>query len=119
MAEAEVYKQIASLGIVGVLLVASLIALRSVYNSFIAEKTARIDDAQKFNTLALSMQKEMILATQSLVKIADAFEKREERLEREFAARAHTTPAAPFTPRRPFASKVDIPDDDEGGGHDG
>lgn len=111
MAEAELYKQIASTGILGILLVASILALVRIYRDLIAEKNSRIEDATKFNTLALAMQKEMILATQSLVKIARSFEVREERIERELMMRTRPTPARPF--------RVAVGDDDPEGEESG
>lgn len=113
MAETELYKQVATAGILGVLLLMAILAIIRLYRDLVVEKNNRIEDATKFNTLALQMQKEMILATQSLVKIADSFEKREDRLEREFAMRTRTTPVAPFTPRR--GSRPDIVTEDDDG----
>lgn len=91
----QLYQQLASTGVVGVLLVLALIAVRMMYKELkeareehakqlAAEKQNRIDDAKAFNGLAMALQKEVITAVTKLGEIVDAWEKREdERLRNE------------------------------------
>lgn len=60
MNASEPLAQIASTGIVGALLVLAIIAIVYLHRQLSAEKDARIEDSQKFTTLAMSMQKEVI-----------------------------------------------------------
>lgn len=81
--------QIASTGIVGVFCALALLMLWQKDKSLAKEMSARIEDARAFTNMALSVQKEVILAVAALTKIADTLEKREEereRLQRDFAS---------------------------------
>ncbi len=82
--------QLASSGVLGAFLVLVLFALRAKDNALRAADNARIEDAQKFNTLCLSLQKEVITAISTLAKLAELWEKKEEdreQLARELALR--------------------------------
>lgn len=65
------FGQLASTGTVGVLLVLALFALRAKDRELKAEMNARIEDAIKFNTLAMSLQREVIQAVNDLGKMLD------------------------------------------------
>lgn len=70
--------QIASTGIVGVFLAIALLALREKDKQLKAEMAARIDDAAKFNTLAMSLQREVIQAVHKLGEMLTIWERLEE-----------------------------------------
>lgn len=96
--------QLAGTGVVGAFLVLSLLALRAKDASLTAEKNSRIEDAQKFNALCLSLQKEVMTAIGTLGKIADTWEKKEadrQTLARELALRTTATPYRGPTPQGP------------------
>lgn len=87
--------QLASSGVLGIVLVLSLLALVRKDAALRETDNARIEDAQKFNTLCLSLQKEVITAISTLSKIAELWEKKEEdrqRLARELAMQTQNTP---------------------------
>jgi hypothetical protein len=95
------YASLASTGVVGVILVLTILALRVKDDALSTEKNARIEDAQKFLALALSLQKEVTLAVSALTEIVKKWEKREEeqeRLERE-VARARVDTPQEFVPQ--------------------
>jgi hypothetical protein len=73
----EMMRQLASTGVVGVLLVLALFALREKDRQLNAEKTARIEDAGKFNALAMSLQREVIAAVNKLSDMLEIWERRE------------------------------------------
>jgi hypothetical protein len=74
--ENQLLSQLASTGIVGVLLVIALYTLRTKDRELKAEMQLRIEDAQKFNTLAMSLQKEVIQSVSRLGEIVEWAEKR-------------------------------------------
>lgn len=90
----ELFGQLASTGVVGVLLVIALLALRDVYrqlnaakddcsSKIQAEMQARVDDAKRFNELSMSLQREIIEAVSKLGDMLDLLEKRDLERERE------------------------------------
>lgn len=92
---ADLFKTVASTGIVGVFLVIALLALKDKDKKLNDEKDARIKDSAQYLALAMSLQEKVISAVKSLAEIVEKWEKREEereRLEREIAARTKATP---------------------------
>lgn len=79
--ENQVLSQLASTGVVGVLLVLSLLALRHKDREMTMEKQARIDDAKAYLNLAMSLQQQVIVAVNKLSEIVDAWERRDEERE--------------------------------------
>lgn len=82
--------QVASTGIVGIFLALALLALREKDKALLIEKNARIEDSQKYMTLAMALQKDVITAVKTLGEIVEKWEKREEdreRLDRELELR--------------------------------
>lgn len=75
--------QVASTGIVGVLLVIALLTLRAKDRELSEEKDARIKDAKDWNTQALTIQKEVSDSLAKLSEIFKIWEKREQERERE------------------------------------
>ncbi len=76
--EMQALSQLASTGVVGVLLVLTLLALRSKDRELRAESQARIEDAKKYNDLAMNLQKQMIESVNKQGEIMDRFEAIEE-----------------------------------------
>lgn len=70
--------QIASTGVVGALLIVTMFALREKDKQLKAEMAARIEDAAKFNTLAMSLQREVIQAVHKLGEMLAIWERRDE-----------------------------------------
>lgn len=75
---AEALSQLAGTGVVGALLVVCMFALRQKDKELSDEKASRIKDAQDYTTLAMSLQKEVIIAVTKLSEIVDVWEKREQ-----------------------------------------
>lgn len=91
-------QQLASSGVLGVVLVLALLALRTKDRELRGESQARIDDAQRMLELSMRLQKDVTLAVAALTEIVDKWEKREEereRLSREVAMRALPTAPGP------------------------
>lgn len=87
-------QQLASTGVVG--LVAAIFLYLYLAERKVSQKEfhSRIEDAQKYSSLAMALQKEVITAVQALTKIAAHLEKQDEqkeRLERELALRGGDT----------------------------
>lgn len=61
--------QLAGFGVVGVMLMISLYALRALYTELGAERAARIQDAKDGMTLLLAVQKEVLAAVDKLTDI--------------------------------------------------
>lgn len=102
MAE-SVLAQLAGSGVLGIFLVLVLLALRQKDADFKAEAKARIDDAQRMLTLAMTLQKDVTLAVNALTEIVEKWERREEdreRMAQEIRLRAPSTPQE-FTPPGP------------------
>lgn len=70
--------QIASHGIVGTMLGLALLALRAKDKELKAEMAARIEDAQKLNTIAMALQREVIQAVHKLSEMLAIWERRDE-----------------------------------------
>ncbi len=85
-------QQLASTGIVGLLLALALFALRDMQRQLKEEMKARIEDAAKNTQTVLALQRELIEATQQIAAMLDLFRKVWERME---------TPPAPPAPERP------------------
>jgi CTP synthase (UTP-ammonia lyase) len=109
----QLYQQLASTGVVGVFLVLALLSLRSTYNALVAEKNARIEDVQKFNTLCLALQKEVITSISTLAKIAERTEKKEEERDRDARIAAIRTQQTPQHELRPMGGRVRVSHEDE------
>ena len=73
----EMFRQLASTGVVGALLVLTLLALREKDRQLKAEMLARIEDAAKFHTLSMSLQREVIAAVGKLGEMLDLWERRD------------------------------------------
>lgn len=73
----EMFRQLASTGVVGALLVLTLLALREKDKQLKAEMQARIEDASKFNTLSMALQREVIAAVGKLGEMLDLWERRD------------------------------------------
>jgi hypothetical protein len=80
--EVQVLSQLAGTGVVGVLLVLSLLALRHKDRELKLEQQARIEDAKAYLNLAMSLQSQVIVAVNKLSEIVDAWERRDEERER-------------------------------------
>jgi hypothetical protein len=80
--EVQVLSQLAGTGVVGVLLVLSLLALRHKDRELKNEQQARIEDAKAYLNLAMSLQSQVIVAVNKLSEIVDAWERRDEERER-------------------------------------
>ncbi len=101
--------QLAGTGITGIVAAIFLYLYIMERKTSRAEAHARIEDVQKFNTLAMTIQKEVITAVQALTKIANHLERQDEekdRLARELALRTgdtgqFKTVASPPRPPRP------------------
>lgn len=74
----QIFTQIASTGVVGALLVLALFALREKDKQLKDEMTARIEDAGRFNTLSMSLQREVIGAVEKLGEMLEIVERRED-----------------------------------------
>ena len=86
--ETQLWGQLASTGVVGVLLVLALLALRQKDKELKDEQQARIEDAKAYLKLAMSLQEQVLGAVNKLAEIVEAWERREEereKLEREAA----------------------------------
>lgn len=115
----NLWQQILSTGVVGAMLIISLLVIRFLYNELSAtkeklaaahiehgkelatEKDRRIDDTQKQNGVLLANAKEQTIAIQALTHVTERIEdtnKEKERLERELAMRAIPTPVQTFSP---------------------
>lgn len=77
-------EQLAGHGILGALLVVSLIALRALHQELAAERAARIQDAKDGMTLLLAVQKEVLVAIDKLTDLYSMVqdERREEKAAR-------------------------------------
>lgn len=87
--------QLASTGVVGALLVVALVALQRKDQEAREESRARVEDSQRFLTLAVDLQAKVTQAVHALTEIVDKWERREEereRLVRETALRVPTPP---------------------------
>lgn len=87
--------QLASTGVVGVLLGLAILALRDKDKQLRTEMEARIADAAKFNTLAMSLQREVIEAVNKLGDMLTIMERRDEA---KAEARAEAKVTGPFRP---------------------
>ncbi len=76
--EVQFLAQLASTGVVGVLLVITLLALRSKDKELQDEKAARIKDAQDMMNLIMKLQQEVIIAVGKLSDLVESWEKREQ-----------------------------------------
>ncbi len=84
--------QLAGSGVLGVFLVLVLLALRQKDGDYKSEAKARIDDAQRMLTLAMTLQKDVTIAVAALTEIVEKWEKREEERERLVALQRPQTP---------------------------
>lgn len=101
---APLLTQLASTGVVGIFLVIALFALRHKDKALEDEKNARIKDAHDYTSLAMTLQKDVILAVKTLGEIVEKWEKREEereRFEREITMRTQGTPMKEVPPHGP------------------
>jgi energy-converting hydrogenase A subunit M len=78
----HILAQLASTGVVGVLLVLAILALRAKDAALIEEQHSRIEDAKAYLALAMALQKEVIAAVSKLADIVEIFERRETERER-------------------------------------
>lgn len=81
MAE-SVLTQLAGSGVLGIFLVLVLLALRQKDADFKAESKARIEDAQRMLSLAMTLQKDTTTAVTALTTIMEELKEERERLER-------------------------------------
>lgn len=77
-----VLTQLASNGLLGVILVIVLLALRSKDAELSREKASRIDDARDNLQLIMKLQEQVILAVNKLSDLVEIWEKREADRER-------------------------------------
>lgn len=68
-------QQLASSGVMGLLLALALVALWEKDKQLKAEMTARITDATRYTDLALGLQKELIDAARDIKTMLDLFQK--------------------------------------------
>jgi hypothetical protein len=79
--------QLASTGVVGVCLVIALIALWQKDKDLRTTESARIEDAQRMLTLAMTLQKDSTLAITALTAVMEELKEQRELLTREMIAR--------------------------------
>jgi len=79
----QILGQLASTGVVGLLLVLTLYALRDKDRKLQSEMAARIEDAKKYNDLSMALQREVIQAVTKLGEMLEIWERREEAQERD------------------------------------
>ena len=75
--ETQLLSQLASTGVVGVLLVLALLALRSKDKELKDEQQARIEDAKSYLKLAMSLQEQVISAVTKLSDIVEYLQSRD------------------------------------------
>ena len=75
--ETQLFTQIASTGVVGVLLVVVLLAYRQKDRELKEEQQARIADAKSYLDLAMKLQEQVIIAVQKLSEIVEYLEKQD------------------------------------------
>jgi len=81
MGDIQLFGQLASTGVVGVLLALAILALRAKDRELQLEKAARIEDSKAMMTLAMELQKQVILAVNKLSELVETWEKREQQRE--------------------------------------
>lgn len=72
----EASKQLVAVPVFGGLLLMALCAIAYLFRELRAETRARIEDAGKLNTIAMTLQREVITAVNELVRIVEVLEKR-------------------------------------------